>query len=310
LLGRFDVSVVFFLHDWGFSREIVDRGDLVASPRGSDIVPPPGEIPPSPELVAKRVELLRRATSVGVSCDSFAGRVAEFAGLDAERIERLPLGVDLRLFAAGPGCQSTIQRPPCIGFFKGFREVYGAVYLVQAIPAVLTRFPDARFRLVGEGPQLETCQRLAVELGVQGSIHWMTGQPHCDMPKIMRDCDLTVLPSLCESFGVAALESQAMGIPVVACNVGGLKETVRNGETGILVPPACPEAIASAVIKLLENAEMRRRMGARGRAWVRGHYEWESVLTQWERVLGRTSNHAAPRPIRASIGRFIHRTRA
>ena len=102
-----------------------------------------------------------------------------------------------------------------------------------------------------------------------------------------------MIPSLRESFGAAALESSAMCVPVIASDVGGLPDTVRDGETGLLVPPGSPEALADAIVALLSDDQRRRRMGMAGREWVRKNYSWSDALDQWERVLTRACDRAS-----------------
>ncbi len=286
-LRRFDVVVVFFLHDWGFTPQMLEDGCLIASPRGSDIIPPPGETPPSPELVEKRVSLLRHAAGVGVGGPTFAGAVAKFAGIERDRIDLLPLGVDLDLFQPVEPSQRSGRNGHRVGFFRGFREVYGSTCLLQAIPQVVQELPDTGFDLIGEGPQLERCKELARKLGVESSIRWIPPQPHPDIPKYLAGWDVTVMPSLCESFGLAALESSATRVPVVASNVGGLIDTVRHQVTGVLVLPQKPRLLADAIITLLADPTLRYRMGRAGRDFVRGEYEWSEVQAKWLAVFER-----------------------
>ncbi len=284
-LRRFDVVNLHFLWDWGLTPEIMRRGCVIASPWGSDVVPPPGEGPPSSALSAARVSLLRHAAAVTTFGPTFARTVAKFAGIDVDRIDVLPLGVDMELFRPEDRATTGRAGPHRVGFLKGFREVYGPTYLMQAIPLVVRQMPETRFDLVGDGSQLSECRALAAERGVESSIEWIPRQPHRDVPGLLARWDLTVIPSVCEAFGVAALESLAMRVPVVASNVGGLPDTVCDGKTGLLVPPKSPEALADAIITLLRDNPRRLRMGDAGREWVGRHFEGHDLLDQWERTL-------------------------
>jgi glycosyltransferase involved in cell wall biosynthesis len=283
-----DVVVVFFLLDWGFTPELLKEGCVIASPRGSDVVTPPGEDAPPPELVVKRIELLRHASGVGVAGPTFANMVADFAGMPIDRIDRLSLGVDLERFQPQPSRVPKQDGPQRVGFFKGFREVYGAIHLVRAIPLVLEKLGCVRFDLVGEGPQLQACKELAHRLGLTDSIRWLPQQPHDEIPRHLDGWDVSVMPSLCESFGLAALESSAMGVPIVASNVGGIVDTVHDGQTGLLVRPASPESLAEGIVALVNNDELRSRMGRDGRAFVEREYEWHKVLNDWTAMFQRT----------------------
>ena len=280
-MDRFDVVHVHFLQDWGFTPEIISSGCFVATPWGSDIVQPPGEGFPPIELAEARLAMLRHATAVTTWGPGFARIVAEYAGLDVEDIDLLPLGVDLALFRPDLSRLSDERRPLRVGFFKGFREVYGATYLMRAIPTVVEEVPNVRFDLIGDGPQLEKCKALAGRLDVDDCVNWVRRQPHRNIPNYLANWDLTVVPSVCESFGAAALESSAMGVPVVASDVGGLPDTVRHGVTGLLTPPQAPEQLADALITLLEDPPRRREMGAAGREMVEREYNWQTILDKW-----------------------------
>ena len=289
----FDVVSIQFLSEWGFTPDIVEHGCVIASPYGSDIVTPPGEQAPSEELIASRVSLIRHAAGVTAWGPTFARMVAEFAGIDPSRVDLAPLGVDVRLFDPAQYVRSSRDGRYRVGFFKGFREVYGPVYLIRAVPIVLKALPDTRFDFAGDGPQLAYCQMLAQELGVQRAIQWIPRQPHDSVPRLLSEWDLTVIPSVCEAFGAAALEASCMRVPVVASDVGGLRDTVRDGETGLLVPPRSPEALAEAIIALLSDSSRRQRMGEVGREWARTHYEWQHALGQWEWAFQRALDRAA-----------------
>ena len=281
LMRRHDVVHVQFLQDFGLTPRIAAAGRLVVSPLGSDIVNPP-DAPPCPEgTVRMRREMLHMADAVSVCSRAFAAEVAGFGGLSVEDIAVVPMGVDLEQFqrrSEGP------VRPLTVGFLKGFKAVYGPTVLIQAIPKVLSRVPQARFQLAGDGPMLDECRTLAARIGVAHAITWMGWLPYDGVPRVLEGWDISVIPSVSESFGVAALESQAMEVPVVASRVGGLVETVRHGETGLLVRPGDSDSLAEAVVALLTDERRRRAMGTAGRRMVAREYEWGSCLEQWENL--------------------------
>jgi len=294
LMRRFDVVHVHFLSDWGFTPEIMADGCFVASPWGSDVVPPPGENPPGADLIASRTTMLRHADCVTSLGPRFARMMADFARIDVERIDLLPLGVDLELFKPAEQCMvESNDRPFRVGFFKGFREVYGATYLMRAIPTVVDVYPRTRFHMIGDGPQLDRCKELSGFYNVDGHIKWIRRQPHANLPNYLAGWDLTVIPSVCESFGVAALESSAMRVPVIASDVGGLPDTVLHNETGLLVPSEAPEQLADAIITLLGDSERRQRMGDAGREFVQRDYDWQEILDKWVTTYGKALDRRA-----------------
>jgi glycosyltransferase involved in cell wall biosynthesis len=288
LMRDHDVVHVHFLHDWGLTPEIAATGRLVVTPYGSDLVKPP-DLDRYPDGVeSMRRALLRMADAITAFGRDFARTTANFAGLAREDVDVVPFGVDLWQFAPSPDVS---KRPPTVGFLKGFKAVYGPEFWVWAIPLVLARCPDARFEMVGDGPIRDRCRRVAGSFGLDECIRWLDPVPHDEVPNRLAGWDLSVVPSVCESFGVAALESAAMEIPVVASRVGGLLETVRDGCTGLLVEPENPKALADAVVTLLRDPARRRAMGAAGRAMVAEQYDADRCLDRmvevYRRVCGR-----------------------
>lgn len=288
-LRRFDVVNIHFLGDWGFRFDppLIENAAMVATAWGSDIVDPPGETPATDELVEYRRTLLRRADAATACGPTFAGMVAEFAGVEADHVNVLPFGVDLNLFQLSHPARRQTRGPLRVGFFKGFRAVYGPTVLVEAIPKVLQDLPKVCFDLVGDGAELAKCQAMASALGVNHAIRWVPRQPHAALPTLLSSWDLTVIPSIHEAFGVAALESSAMGVPVVASDVDGLADTVIHGETGLRFPVGDASALASAIVELLRDDERRRRMGERGRAMVERDFDWSDLTDQWLRFYER-----------------------
>lgn len=287
-LDHFDVVNVHFIVDWGFDFETLDRGCLVASAWGSDLVTPPGEIPPSDAERAARGELLRNAKAVTACGPTFAEIVARFAGLRRSDVQVVPFGVDLTHFRFQRNGSNGDAAEPIVGFYKGFRPVYGARTLMAAIPLILSKRSSTRFELIGDGPELLECRALACELGVDAAIRWLPRMPHESIRSALERWSLCVIPSVHEAFGVAALESSAMGVSVVASDVGGLRDTVRNGDTGILVPAGDPSSLSEAVIELLENPDRRRRMARAGRAFVEREYDAARVYDRWVRMYRET----------------------
>jgi len=292
---RFDIVNIHFLSDWGFRFDppLIERAALVATAWGSDIVDPPGETPASDELVELRQTLLRRADAVTVCGPTFAGMVAKYAGIDSGHVDVVPFGVDLELFRNRTFARAQARGSLTVGFFKGFRGVYGPTVLMEAIPLVLRRVPAARFDLVGDGIELAKCQNMAVSAGIEHAVRWIPRQPHEALPRLIESWELTVIPSVHEAFGVAALESSALEVPVVASDVDGLRDTVTHGETGLRVPRSDPKALADAIVALLEDAELRRQMGRAGRAMVEARYDWADVHDQWARFYERARESAA-----------------
>ena len=163
----------------------------------------------------------------------------------------------------------------------------GHLYFVRAAAAVKERSPDARFVVVGQTLEGRTryAGRLRGEartLGLEDALVF-TGF-RADVADILHAADVLVQPSLSESFGIAIAEGLAAGLPVVASEVGGVPEIIQDGETGILVRPRDPEAIAAAVVSLLEKPEYAASIGSRGRERVREMFSPARCAEKHEKV--------------------------
>jgi glycosyltransferase involved in cell wall biosynthesis len=168
----------------------------------------------------------------------------------------------------------------------------GITTLLEALAAV----PGAELLLAG-GPPLaslgsdDEARRLmflADELGVADRVRFLGSIPHADVPALLRSADVYVTPPWYEPFGMAALEAIACGVPVIATAVGGLTETVIDGVTGLLVPPAESGPLAAAISALLSMPERRARIARAAVSHAR-RYSWERVtreiLAVYERLV-------------------------
>ncbi len=142
----------------------------------------------------------------------------------------------------------------------------GHEVLLEALPTVLTRYPQAYLACVGEGPECERLRRYARALGIAGATHFLGRRD--DVPALMGAADLFVLSSRFEGHPLSVLEALGMGLPVVGTRVCGLEEAVVPGETGLLVEPEQPQQLAAAILELLPDRERRVRMGEAGKRLV------------------------------------------
>jgi hypothetical protein len=137
------------------------------------------------------------------------------------------------------------------------------------------RWPDVEFQIVGDGPCRDQLMAQARDAGVLSHIEFIGHRD--DVPAILAGADLFVLPSESEASPTAIFDAMAAGLPVVASRVGGIPELVADGVTGLLVPPADPDALAAAVLDLLDQP---------GRAMAFGKAAWERIEQQYARADG------------------------
>jgi len=161
--------------------------------------------------------------------------------------------------------------------------------VIRALPAVRAAFPAVRYAVAGVGSRGPEFARLAAELGLEDAVKFLGFVADAELPAVYNAADLYVGASrrydlLVEGFGISIVEASASGLPVIGTRSGGIPEAVREGETGFLVEPDDPAAVAAAAIRLLGDEELRRRIGAAGRAAVETYYNWDRVAADLIRI--------------------------
>jgi glycosyltransferase involved in cell wall biosynthesis len=145
-----------------------------------------------------------------------------------------------------------------VGTLSRLRQEKGITYLIQAIPTVLQAIPNTYFFIAGDGPLLNELTHLANRLGVSDRVIFAG---FCkDAKAILSIFDIKVLASITEGFSAAIQEAMAMQKPIVATDVGGTTEMIKDGVTGLLVPPKDPNAMAQKIIYLLQRRDERDRL--------------------------------------------------
>lgn len=194
-------------------------------------------------------------------------------------------GVDNSFFTPAKTNTETPYRLLCCGRLagrvQGRRQQKGIDILLRAMPMILTHH-QVKLDIVGSGPLLEKFRAMAHELGIGDHVQFPGFVEYDEMPQRYSAADLFILPSRRESFGLVLAEAMAAGLPVVATQVGAIPELVQHGETGMLIPPEDPAALAAAVNYLLRHPREMKQMGIEGRKRTREHFTWAKVA---ERVL-------------------------
>jgi glycosyltransferase involved in cell wall biosynthesis len=208
--------------------------------------------------------------------------------IDPARVVAIPSGVDLTRFdpdRVRDDLRGEWGIPPdavVFGTAAIFRKKKGHHYLLQATQQIVRSLPLAKLLLVGEGPQEKNLLRIIEELGIRDSVI-LPGYRE-DMPRVLNSMDVFVFPTLEEAFPNAVMEAMAMRKPVVATGVGGVPDIVQDGQTGYLVPPENPGAIAEKVIALLKDKKLREEMGIKGRKFVEENASQQMMVQRLERL--------------------------
>jgi len=188
-----------------------------------------------------------------------------------------PFGVDCSQFLPFKS-QLADSEEFVVGTVKSLEPKYGIEFLIRGFALFSKKCAGRRVRLViaGHGSLKQSLQNLTRDLCIDRLTDFVGPIPHERVPELLSRFSvfaaLSVMDS--ESFGVAVIEASACELPVVVTSVGGFPEVVVDGITGIVVPPRDPSAAAAAFSTLMEDADMRHKLGAAGREFVLKNYEW------------------------------------
>jgi glycosyltransferase involved in cell wall biosynthesis len=193
-------------------------------------------------------------------------RLAYHYGIPVDKIRVVPEPIDLDLWT--PLLAGVPRRMPaeftvlCVAHMYP-RKSLGT--LLAAMARLRVAHPQARLRLVGQGPEEQHLRRLAARLGLGDTVAFLGHVPLPALAAEYANADVFCLPSRQEGFGIVYLEAMAAGLPVVACRSSAVPEVVADGDTGLLVPPLDPDALAVALARLADDAPLRHLLGAAGR---------------------------------------------
>jgi len=219
-------------------------------------------------------------------------------GTESEKVKVIPYSVDLARFHPDNSGDKFRKRHDCDGsnvilsvgrlnYQKGFS------YLLKAISMVVQKLPDLKLVIVGDGEQFSYLKELSQSLGLSDSVIFTGRISQVEMPEAYAAADVFVLPSIFESFGIALIEAQATGKPVVCTRVGGAPETLLEKESGLIVDPKESGQLAEAIIRILCDQKLAKSMGEEGRRFVENRFGWRKnvnlVLEAYERMLVDTS---------------------
>ena len=204
----------------------------------------------------------------------------------------IPPGVDADRFLPNGRCKG--QTVLFVGPLAKAYRWKGIDILWRAFKQVRHRMPDARLRIVGAGDRFPEFQEKVRESSL--NVQLMGRVPDERFPRIYQDASVTVLPSLtdAESFGMVLAEANACGRPVVASNVGGIPDFVRDGDNGYLARPGDPFDLANRILTVLQDPDSAAAMGRRGRERVVKEHDWDALTVRTEMVLETALARSAP----------------
>lgn len=192
----------------------------------------------------------------------------------------IPNGVDLDVFNNLNFVKKEKHRIICVARLD---KVKGVKYLIDAMPKILEKFSDAKLVLIGDGSEKKNLKSQALNLKIDKVVEFKGALPYEKIPEELIKSEVFVLPSISEGMGIAIVEAQAAGIPVIGTNVGGIPDLIEDGKTGILVEPKNSEEIAKAVIKILSNPEFAEKLVENAKRNLK-KYHWREIALKIKEI--------------------------
>ena len=226
---------------------------------------------------------------IGVA-DAHADHLVQNERFPAEKVNTIYNGVDCERFK--PQDASAIRRElgiavdaSVVGILAALRPEKNHELFLAGAKEIRQAIPAAQFIVVGDGPKRVELEQLTTDLGIADAVRFVGSRS--DVPALLAACDVVALTSNNEASPVSILEALACGVPVVASNVGSVRETVVDGETGRLFPAGDLAAFVAATVELLKSPAERQRLGAEGRRRVEARWSLDAMVRGYEGLIER-----------------------
>ena len=248
---------------------------------------------------ALETRVLREADAVTTICEGLKRDIVA-RGIPEARVTVIPNAVNLAAFQFGGEPDAALKRAlglegcTVIGFVGSFYAYEGLDLLLKTLPQLLGRVPQARVLLVGGGPHEPALRSLARSLNLEGKVTFAGRVPHAEVQRYYSIVDVFAYPRHSMRLTdlvtpLKPLEAMAQGRLLVASDVGGHKELIRDGETGILFRAGDAASLAQAIVRLLEQRERWPQLRAQGRRFVERERNWAGSVARYRDVFGPLS---------------------
>jgi glycosyltransferase involved in cell wall biosynthesis len=266
-----DIIHIHYLSNNGLSGVNFRNSKLITTVWGSDILT---ELKNAKISGITRKYILNHSDVITATSQFLLNATKSYLHQD-NNIKLIPFGVDTEFFK--PVKKKLNSKEITISFIKQLEKHYGPQYLIEAYKFVHKQFPNTKLKIAGNGSQKSHLIKLVKEYKLIESVEFLGHISREEVKQLLQATDIFVMPTVCpESFGVAALEAQAMEVPVVASNIGGIPEAVSNKKSALLTEPKNSVQLAESISKLSIDNKLRLAMGKAGRQFVLNNYQWEN----------------------------------
>src|SRR3989344_1244131 len=233
--------------------------------------------------------VMKKAARVRVISHAIFNQVRE-QGIPESKIRLVSLRIDLNLFNPVSDTGEKVDKVGItkIGYLgrlvngKGLEDLFEAVKILKNQSLELGVW---NLVIYGTGPLEEKLKKMAKDLNIVEKIEWRGFVSYGKVPQALSKIDIFVYPSCHEGFGRSIMEALAMEKAVIATKVGGIPDLIKDGDTGFLVEPHNSEALALKIKELLNNKELREKLGKAGREWVSKNFEWNQGIKKFAELL-------------------------
>lgn len=275
-----DIVNVHYATSYGTALALSGVNDYVLSVWGSDIYDFPKKSPFHKMLIKYSLKKAKYLFSTSQAMADEAGKYTD------KEFKITPFGVDMDLFNPNKRTREKDDKDFIVGTVKGLSEKYGISYILRAVAEIKEQGNiPIKLRIAGKGPQEQEYKKLAVELGINSDTTWLGFISQEEAAKEWANMDVAVIPSTeYESFGVAAVEAQASGTPVIVSQVEGLLESTYPNHSSKVVPKRNAEAISEMLLQFYHDRNLCHQMGLEGRNYVLKKYEINHCFERIERM--------------------------
>lgn len=236
--------------------------------------------------------MLKGAKKAIAVCEHLRHEFIDTNQVPSEKMLTIYNGIDLSKFSRPATRTRTSNNKsngatdgPHIGIIGNLRPVKGHQFFLKAARQVLNHHPEARFLIIGEGPEKLTLMEQSSSLGIDDSVKFLGRRS--DIPYLLSTLDVFVLSSLYEGLPISLLEAMAMSKPVIATSIGGIPEVINSGINGLLVPPKDHEALAENICELIQNETRARDLGISALETVRARFSLKTMLDHYEALYNK-----------------------
>lgn len=284
-----DIINVHYASGYGTLGRFIKFENKLLNVWGSDVYDFPKQSKIKKQILVKNLNSYKAIASTS---HCMAKEIEQYL-MKKQEIYITPFGVDIEKFK-----NLNLEKKEnkiIIGIVKTLESKYGIEYLIRAIKElekIIEKeiFEKIEVKIYGKGSLKEKLKKLSRELNVEGKIKFEGFILNAEVPKVMNEMDIFVVPSLDESFGVVAVEAMACEVPVIVSEAEGLKEVVVNNVTGFITFKRDYKAIAEKIKILIKDNELRKNMGNAGRKRVIELYDWnnnvKNMIKVYEKIIG------------------------